>query len=533
MLKIDLLEDEELCENLNVFISSMLPHEKYDAEFFSQNLEVVLNYVKLEEFQLEYLLMMEALVQLNKLKVSFVGYAPRLTRADFESLLEVSIYDAVVRPELGVKEWLEYEGMDSNLGIQTNRERVCQKLCARALELYDVCFELEVESSTAINHEPSLRSAFLSHVSRQGINTQAEIIQHEVRVGRKKFSGLQDWLNYTTRMVATVRERLDSAESSKVVVLDSVESSEELLRQMSEFYVPIAEYGIPEIDAFTPILRHRLVVVVGKENVGKTKFAVDQVGNVLLAGGTVVYMCGESQKAQVYCAILINYVYKKFGYILRPEHIACISECPEDIRKILGMCIDELTRGGRLILADSFSYATLFDELVTLHDKTKFDMCVIDHSCALTGSVGDGSLRAKVDQLAVDCREFKKKYPVCMMVTSHPSTYAKDADNRGREINDSSTKGSQNLSTEADELFMLRDNEELRKQNLIMLLNLKRRDAGRVVEPVLLRKRFDASSFEYDASLQSEETTMSIEKAEALRSLEQDFSDEKSQEFSL
>lgn len=533
MLKFNFLEDEDLQNSINVFISSLLPHENYDAGFFSQNLGIIFKYVRQDEFQLEYALLINALQQLHKLKVSFSEFVPRLGKQDFESLLEVSIYDAVTRPELGVREWLEYEGMNTNLGIESNKEDVCQKLCTRALDLYDTCFALAIPSAEAGNNEPSLKAAFLSHVARQGLNTQAEIIQHEIRIGRKKYSGLSDWLLFTSALANEVRERLKDADDDHVVSIDSIESSTFLLQSLSDFFVPIAKYGIPEIDAYTPILRHRLVVLVGKENIGKTKFAVDKAVNVLLAGGKVVYMCGETHKAMVYSSILINYVFKKHGYILRPEHVACVEDCPDEIRKILGMCIDEIVNQGRLILADSFRYDTLYDELVSLYDKAAFDMCVIDHSCALGGTVGDGSLRAKVDALAISARDFKKKYPVCMFVTSHPSTYAKDADNRGRDIVDSSTKGSQNLSTEADEVFILRDNKTLQKQNLVLIENLKRRNASRVSEAIVLKKRFDASAFIYDASLQSSESALDLQKEEALRVLEEDFSEESASEYSL
>lgn len=80
-------------------------------------------------------------------------------------------------------------------------------------------------------------------------------------------------------------------------------------------------------------------------------------------------------------------------------------------------------------------------------------MVVIDHSCALSGSVGDGSVKSNIDRLASDTREFRKKYPVCVLVTSHPSQLAKDDLVRDRASTGSPTKGSQNLSTDADEVF--------------------------------------------------------------------------------
>lgn len=55
--------------------------------------------------------------------------------------------------------------------------------------------------------------------------------------------------------------------------VDSVDKASTLLNSLKDRFIPIAKYGIPEIDGEgefegTPILRHRLVVVVGNENIG-------------------------------------------------------------------------------------------------------------------------------------------------------------------------------------------------------------------------------------------------------------------------
>lgn len=100
-------------------------------------------------------------------------------------------------------------------------------------------------------------------------------------------------------MTAEIDNRLSESESQNTMKIDSLEGSYELLRSLQDLLVPIADYGIPELDQYTPILRHRLVVVVGKENIGKTKFAIDKAVNVIMAGGKVAYMCGESVKASI------------------------------------------------------------------------------------------------------------------------------------------------------------------------------------------------------------------------------------------
>ena len=523
MLKINLMDDQELRDTINVFISALLPHENYDVTLYSTVLDTIYKYVHLDEFQLEHRLLLETLSELNRIRVSMPAFEPRLTRDVFIHILEAGIMDAIIKPDLGVTEWLSYEGMNTNLNIQTAKEEACQRLCERALELYDECFEKAEQTDAVLNREPELRAAFLSHVSTQMVNVQAEILQHEARIGRKKLRGAEAWLEYTLAATAEVNNRLKESENSKVVKLDSVEGSLELLQSIKEMFVPIANYGIPEIDQFTPILRHRLVVVVGMENIGKTKFVVDQAVNVLMADGKVAYMCGETMKAKIYADILINYIWKKYGLIVRSEHLASPELCPDEVRKVIGMAIDTVVNKGGLVLCDAFNYASLFSELTALYESTKFDMVVIDHSCALVGSVGDGSLKAKVSQLALDCRDFKKKFPVCVMVTSHPSSAGKQTAKVGKNTNDSPTKGAQELSTEADELFYLRDTETLAKQDLIMLENTKRRDAGRIIEPIILRKKFEVSAFVYEASDQGGDTKLSIQREEALKDLDDKF----------
>lgn len=520
MLKFNLQEDEVLRTAINRFLSSLLPHENFDTQFFTENLSIVLKYVHLDEFKMEHYFLVAALADLNKIKVATNSFEPRLTEDTFQKIVSASISSVISRPELGVTEWLQYEGLDTNLTIPSVRDEVCQKVFVRCVELYRECYEMAVPSDQVMNGEPELRAAFIAHVGTQSINTQMEIVQGKLRLGRKTYSGFSDWLSYTKKMTAEIDNRLSESESQNTMKIDSLEGSYELLRSLQDLLVPIADYGIPELDQYTPILRHRLVVVVGKENIGKTKFAIDKAVNVIMTGGKVAYMCGESVKASIFADVMINFIYKTYGIIIRPEHLTAPEACPDDVRKMIGMSVDLMVTNGSLVLCDAFNYATLQSEMENLYDQTKFDMIVIDHSCALVGTYGDGSLSAKVEHLAYVCRDFKKKFPVCVMVTSHPSSLAKDSAKKGNATQDSPTKGSQNLSTEADEVLYLRDNETLIKQNLILLENTKRRNAGRIVEPVILQKKFEVNAFIYDASLQKGESKLGLEREQALDDLD-------------
>ena len=128
MLSINIMEDEELQGVIKRFISSLLPHEKFSDTLYSTNLGTIYKYVKLEELSMEYYVVLKILSDLNKIKSSVRSYVPTLTRSVLESTLEMSIGEVILEPRLGVKAWLSYENLNSNLEIETVRQDACQKV---------------------------------------------------------------------------------------------------------------------------------------------------------------------------------------------------------------------------------------------------------------------------------------------------------------------------------------------------------------------------------------------------------------------
>lgn len=520
MISLSILKDEDLQGVVKKFLSALLPHEKFSQKHFNQVLQVLLKYVKLEEFEMEYALLIHALNDLGKIGLAYEEFQVMLDKKTFLDLVEVSVYDSVLNPEVRMTEWLDYMGMDSNLQNERVRESACQTLYQRCQELYDECFEMQIPTTEVLRYEPELAKVFKQMALVQALNAEAEILNNHLRVGRKIYKGVDDCLEYQELVSAEIRNRLIAADSRSTITIDSIENSHQVLNLSRVDTEAIAPWEIPPLDDYTPILKHRLVVVVGNENVGKTQFAIDKAVNVLLGGKRVVYMCGESTPSVIYCRIIINYIWKKYHVITRRMDVLYPQDCPADIAKIINMSIIEIASSGLLSLVESFSYSTLGGELKALYDSNHFDMVVIDHSCALKGTAGDGSLYSKVSSLAADVLEFKKNYPVCVLVTSHPSTHGKEALERGKNVDHSTTKGSNDLSANADEVLFLEANATLKKQQLIKVWNSKRRDAAVITEPIILQTIFEVSGFVYDESHLTVDSEMTIDQQEALASLE-------------
>lgn len=529
MLSINIFDDEELQKVLDIFISSLLPHKNFEDTLFNDVLQHVFKYIRLDEMHMEYYVMFKVLSDLGRIKMISKDFVPKLEKSIFGNTLESSIGDSILSPEVGIAEWLEYEHLESNLQIETVKADACQKLYSRCIELYDRCFLMEQSTVNVINYVPSLKAAFLAHVSNQALISQAKIIQGSLRVGRKEYTGAAGWLDFTITTTSEVNRRISDADDNDIMCVDSVDKASTLLNSLKDRFIPIAKYGIPEIDGEsefegTPILRHRLVVVVGNENIGKSMFGKDTATNIMLAGGRVVYMCGENVKSLMYCEILVNYIYKKYNYFVLPSHINDLENCPEHIRKIINLAMVEIAESKSLILRDSYSYDSLYSELVSDYEKYHADAFIIDHSFALTGGKDGDNGKSNIDGLAKDAREFRKNYPVYCLVLSHPSTPAKDSLAKDKAIEYSSTKGSQNLSTDADDLFVLRDNEVLRKEGMIAIENIKRRNASRITERIILKKMFSVSHFDYDEKYQATATSLSVDADIALNRLESMYS---------
>lgn len=531
MLHIDILTDENLQYAVNTLISGMLPHKNYKSECYSSILSNLTSYVHVDEFSMEYYVLISALDKLEKVRVSSPDYKPALTKEIFLGIIEASAEDLVTDTSVRLKAFMDSVGLQSNLEIQTNRETGLQRLYSRAEELYNTCFQLEQPSDTVENFMPLYRSAFIAHIGMQSIQIQNAIIMGDCRVGRRIYHGFDDWLEYSKLVNSEIDSRLNEvSRNSSLMVVNSLTKVDLMSKALSSTFIPICQWGIPELDgdgitAGTPVLRHRLVVAVGSINVGKSMFCIDNAINVVLAGFKILYMYGEGSAEQVWGKLLINYIYKKYGKFVTLPMLANESETPEHIRRIIMMAKTELYESGAVALREAYDYDDLYNELASDYKQCGFDMVVIDHSLALKSS--GKTANENVSNLAVALRNFKREYPVCVLVASHPSNAAKEylAKDLPLPHDISTTAESTALEREADELFILRDNQTLYKQNLIKLENKKRRDASKLQDMIILTKMFDVCHFDYDPDKQSNSNVDNLTAEEALNQLDNIYGD--------
>ena len=499
MLEIDIQDDDVLKNCIDKMISGLLPHEKYNAVLFPEIYAKISQLIKPEETYGEYCVLLKTINEFRRMGAAYTNYEYNITRDALISVLDANIMDLVRNPAVKIEQVLANAGMESNISIETVFSNACSFLYNQTLDLYDECFKLKVSSEEAVSYFPSLKSAFVSNQAGTSLLNQAKILKESAFVDRRVYQGPEDWLKYVTDTKNEIVKRADE-DTDTAVRLNSVDVGFNLLEECYGMFEPLADYDIPLLDDGTPMLRHRLVLTVGNENVGKTSFAINWVNNLVLAGKRVLYMCGETLPSKVYSMLLVNYIYKTQGKYIDRQAIAKRGALDPESQRIVNTAVAEYTTKDLVELRHSFSYDNLYDELQAAYDNCPFDAVFIDHSCALRGK---GDLYTNIGTLAIQARNFKNDFPVYINILSHLSSSAKELINKGKNVSSSVSKGNSSLDAEADEIFVLSCDENQKAKGQVMMTVTKRRDESPLTSPLILIKKFEVCSFYYDPSLQN------------------------------
>lgn len=524
MVPVNIMEDENLREVLDNILSGILNTKDVDEDSptLTRLLNMTFSYVNLDEMEMEYYVLFSYLHELNKLLVSDLNIRPSLNRDTLDRILTNDLPSLIRKPQVRLKNWLKMQGMEYNLDVTTNAEDAMSKLYQRVMSLYDSCIERGLKPDDVLAEEIALSKAYINNVSTSIVNYQVTILNSELKLGRKRFSGPDGWLEFTQLVSADIQRRLLDAKSESTFI-DSIEDVKKIFKGSSESLSRLASYSVPVLDDMMMLNRHRLVTVCALENVGKTKFLVYTATKVLLAGHKVRIMYGESQKSLLLADIMVSYIYHKHKIYVRPQEIISLNDTdleedvdiPEDIRRIINKCMIEIIERKQLVLVPSYSYDSLYEELKRDYETRQFDFLGIDHTCTLSG---EGELKENLDKLAYALREFKRNYPVCIMALSQLSTAAKNDLTAGKLVGNSPTKGSATLSQESDVMLILNDKGAMVSKGLVSVQVYKVRGVDKPERLIMLKKDFSVSNFIYDVKLQLVDDN-SIQQEEALEKI--------------
>lgn len=511
MIKFDFQDDAEFIETVNSMISCLLPHENYNGKYFSDILEKLLGFVRIEEMPCHYGVLTTVLESMKKIVVLDEDFTPSLDRASFDRFLGAGIQDYIDVNSREVTTWLTGIGEVLNLDIPKDNERAKEVLYSMSMELYETCLNLSIDTSSYPTLILTMREAFKANAIMEGQIVLRNILGKGLWVGKKKYKGLDDFLSYSLEYINEIRYRLDEEGDDNTIVLDDLSKAKKIMDMNKQQSQALGKYGIPEMDDFTPMLRHRLVVIAATENTGKTLFSTHLTATLLLEGKTVVYMCGEAPENQILNKILPSYIFRKYGKFISETQCMGSEEIDPEHDRLIKIAMKEIVESGNFIFRGSFTYDDCGQELIDLYQKKKFDAVFIDHSASMVRAPGSKLFSEKdcIDCAAVQLRNFKKKFPVFVCVTSHPSFEAAKEIEKFKCIKTASpTRSSGVLSKEADEVFFMYRTEELNKQNKIAFQITKRRLARVPINHIYLKVNYVSYMFNYNDEDQSNDESL-------------------------
>lgn len=495
--------DEVLCENLNHVISGLLPHEKYEPKTFGLLYPTLQQVLKTQNARGLYFIFYSVFDRYASLQASFNSdaFSVNITRERFEKALENNLPDFILEPQLDVERLMNEEGKSGDISIPTIQNEAMGIVFEKTMALYDLCFDLAQSFEDAMAYIIDLKDSIRANVIETGLQMQRTIMSTGLRYNRKTYQGTNGWITFAQQLVREVAEldsdTKDDLECNTLDILPSVET------RSVDMSTGLAGYGIPQLDDRTPMLRNRFVVLVAKENTGKTKVVTHLIATLIRAGIKPYFACGEAQPQSMLMHIVSSYLFQENNMFFEPTDLVGdgYEALTAEEKQIVQTAKARVAKSG-LIISNSLEYDNVTSTFTEAYRKG-CEAFFLDHSQSLRGRKGR-KISELVTTLALDCRDFKNNFPVYIMLTSHPSTDLKDILQKGqsKDIQKSPTAQSATPSQEADELFILNDTDYYRKQNILQWITQKRRGAVKP-QPFFVRKLFHVDSFLYDPDIQS------------------------------
>lgn len=495
--------DEGLTSVLNKVVSGLLPHDDYDADNFNTLYFALKSVLPIESvrglhyaiyFVFEKYAALCSVVGANNFKI-------KLTRERFDSAMANNLPDMILQPQLEIDRLMEEEGKSSDLQIPAVQQEIMASIYERVMELYDECFDMEQSFDDAMSALVDLKVAVQSNMIETSMGMQRTILSTGMRYGRKFYQGTLGWLEFTQLIARELSEMQHIGDED--LVCDNISVLSKIDKAVEEVHEPLGEYGIPVIDDFTPILKHRFAVLVAKENTGKTKVVSRIIASLLRNGVKCFFACGESSKEVVEMQIVSSYIRQEYGMYFP---VPCLNgkgfeQLSDEDKQLVSAAKARVATSGLSISTDT-EYDSVTSKF-THYYSMGYEAFFIDHSQSLRGRKGR-KIGDLVTSLALDCRDFKRDYPVYVMLTSQPSSNLKDLlqKDQTKDLQMSPTAQSAAPSQEADELFILNDTEYLKRQGLLQWITYKRRDAAKP-DSVYIKKEFNVSNYVYDQKYQS------------------------------
>jgi adenylylsulfate kinase-like enzyme len=357
---------------------------------------------------------------------------------------------------------------------------------------------------------------------------QGEIIHGVVKVGRRTYTGISGWETYIREIPTIIDARfkgfLNEEDSLSLDSFDAAKESD----ATAKLILPLAPYGIPPVDEKMSICSSDVITVIGNEGVGKTNFAIVVAVSFILQGLDVVFMAGESSLEKIKCMLYSRFIYvtKKRQYTWQEiqGRVKLLGEKEQRIIEASIKMFTDSTEYGKVRIRKRFSYENFYDEAMAEAEKQKnHGITIVDHM----GELENLGIRTTDGFLDTDQKRYKylmtaeeklsDKLGSAVMNFIHTSSDAYKELERGRSVGVRSGGGGSANTKGADIVIILFETLILKQRGMVAASMQKVRDYQPFKDPIVLRKRFQACSFDYRVEdqylVRGEEESISVDEA--------------------
>lgn len=524
-------EEQTINDATRGIISAMLPHENYRSSYFSECAEVLRKAFNPLELPVPFRILTNICDSFYRIKLSVTedegGSELKIERNVIEDYMNASLLDYIKSNLKDVQDWIQDEVDVPSLATAQGLHQATSAVGSAVLDLYDECLEMAKDSSQISILKSILLEAIKDNASRSYVIAIKEIMTTGHKSGRRMYHGADDMREFSLRFFAELKDKVSSAES-KIVSFDNLEIFEKMDKENEASSEVLGEYGVLNMDDLTPLLPHRLDVLVGEPNIGKTSFAIQIANSVTSKGFKCAYVSGESTSSKIRDKYQSNYIYRNLGGYVNSRAIGKLDPVCEETQRFINISNLKIAKEGRFFTLPAITYEHTYEDLKNIYEQTGARVIIIDHTLSMrhdrsAQSYGT-SRKDSYDDFCYDLRDFKNDYPVCIIILSHPSNDAiADLKRFGRIQSDTnSTKYTSIFRGEADNILFMYKSDAMRANDTIGIGVQKRRDATPPTVDTVLKVGYDTNSFEYDPELQPVSNDQ-ISKEKALESLDANY----------
>lgn len=513
----------EFEEIMDKIISSMLPHEAFDIVAAKGVAEELNNTIAVDECYGVYYIFLKILNRLNIAKLYLQNTSTILRREVFDNALAGAITDVILSDGFDAMQFFSSYNQTYNLDVPQQLNDAASFAYSVCMDKYDELFALAVPTAEGMSWVDLLKQRMEYNITAKMLSQAAQILTEGVTYDRKVTRGPKASRKFLADALADVNQRIQSifadANSRTVgATICNYSISQQFDANNTVSLRNLYYTGITPIDDIVPVRTQDIITVVADEGIGKTRFAIDQAYRAVRAGKNVLYICGETAELKIKKCLESLHCFETYGLqlqwseVMDPTTIAGRTlEEIEDISIKINAAVADFCENpdyGTVTYLQSTSYENFVDTIHYYKDKDNIDLVIVDHVLALKSN-GEYTTMGRLitKQLRVsylyECEDILvKECDIAFLNTSHPSVQT-SADLRNDRAPGARSGAESSDSTKYSSMvFVLTNNTELRKQDIVKLYVTKLRDIPNIYDAIILKRLGYSNKHVFDPALQ-------------------------------